>query len=154
MNLRTFLEEQGIRYDWLHHDAAYTAQDLAMREHIPGRKVVKPVVVQADGQFVLCALPAAYHIDLDQLRQELHAREAHLADESQFGPIFRECELGAEPPIGKLFGLPTVIDDSLTQQEQVTFQAGTHSDAVTISVRDFLKLTEPTKIAHFGKPRA
>jgi Ala-tRNA(Pro) deacylase len=153
MDLRNYLEQQGIHCAWSHHDAAYTAQDLAMKEHVPGRKVVKPVVVSVDGKLVMCALPAACCIDMERLREELHADVTELADEPEFKSVFGDCELGAEPPIGGLFGLPTVMDDSLMTQDQVTFQAGTHSDAVTMSVSDYIRLTQP-KIAHFGKPRA
>jgi len=153
MNLRDFLDQAGVRYSWSHHDPAYTAQDLAMKEHISGRKVIKPVIVEADGRLVLCALPASYYVDLEKVREELKARVAQLAAEDKLSSIFADCELGAEPPLGNLFGLPTMVDESLTQLPQVTFQAGTHEDAVTMSTQDFLRLTEP-QIGHFGKVRA
>ena len=153
MNLRSYLDDMGVNYAWLHHDPAYTAQTLAMAEHISGKKVIKPVVVKADGQFVLCALPASYFVDIDQLRDELHAREASLANERELEQLFADCELGAEPPIGNLFGLPTIMDDSLAAQDQVTFQAGTHRDGVTMSVADYMRIAQP-RVAHFGKSRA
>ena len=153
MDLRNYLDQMGVQYAWRHHDVAYTAQDLAMREHISGRSVVKPVMVAADGQMVLCALPASSYIDMEQLREELHAQVAELANEHDFSHLFGDCETGAEPPIGELYGLPTVMDDSLMRAEQLTFQAGTHCDAVTISTRDYMRLAHPT-IGHFGKNRA
>ena len=152
MNLRSYLDSQHVHYDWSHHDTAYTAQELAMKENISGKRVVKPVLVQADGQYLLCALPAASYVDLDRLRSELHALDAKLANEPELNQIFTDCELGAEPPIGSLFGLPTIMDDSLEKLDQVIFQAGTHQDAVRMSLDDYRRVTQP-KIASFGRPR-
>src|SRR4051812_12429809 len=112
MNLQNYLDEQGVNYRLSHHDPIYTSQDLAATEHIPGRKVIKPVVVKADGQWVMCALPASYRVDIGELRQQLRAEDVKLADEQTLERLFPECELGAEPPIGKLFGMPTLMDES------------------------------------------
>lgn len=152
MDIRSYLDQMGVDYRWSHHDPAYTAQQIAHAEHISGNKVVKPVLVRADDHFVLCALPAGYCIDVEQLRSELRADEVDLTDESALAQICRDCELGAEPPIGKLFGVPTVMDDSLRRQPEVMFQAGTHEDAVVMTLDDYLKLAEP-QIAHFARPR-
>jgi Ala-tRNA(Pro) deacylase len=153
MNLRDYLDQMGVRYSWSHHDPAYTAQDLAMKEHVSGKRVIKPVVVEADGRPVLCALPASYYVDLERIRQELHVQVAQLATEPKLSSIFADCDLGAEPPIGTLFGLPTLVDESIMLQDQVTFQAGTHEDAVTMSAQDFLRITRP-QVGQFGKARA
>lgn len=153
MDLRCYLDDMGIRYNWSHHDPAYTAQDLAMKEHVSGRRVVKPVVVQADGQFVLCALPASHYVDIEALRRELHASDARLAEESEFTSIFPDCEPGAEPPIGALYGITTVMDRSLMDQEKVMFQAGTHCDAVTVDLSDYMRAAHPM-VAQFGRQRA
>jgi Ala-tRNA(Pro) deacylase len=150
VNLQTYLDEMGISYRISHHRTAYTAQDLAAAEHVPGRQVIKPVVVRADGQFVMCALPASHRIDLAELRHQLQAEEVELADESKLGELFPECELGAEPPVGKLFGMPTLMDESLVADSRVTFQAGTHSDAVTMSLADYRRVAQP-EMAYFGR---
>ncbi|HEV8607531.1 MAG TPA: YbaK/EbsC family protein [Tepidisphaeraceae bacterium] len=150
LDLRSYLERMGVRFMWTQHDTAYTAQDLAHQEHVSGERVVKPVLVQADGQFVLCALPASYYIDLEQLCDELRANNAQLADESTLQNLFSDCEVGAEPPIGRLFGIPTILDDSLIDELELTFQAGTHQDAVTMSAADYIKLTQPM-IGHFAR---
>ena len=83
MNVQNFLDQMGVHYRLSRHDTTYTAQDLAAAEHIPGRKVIKPVIVKADGQFVMCALPASHRIDLDTLRNQLQARECELAHENE-----------------------------------------------------------------------
>src|SRR5437763_7694129 len=113
MNVQDFLDQQGVHYRLSRHDTTYTAQDLAAAEHIPGRKVIKPVVIKADGAFVLCALPASHRIDLETLRDQLQCDDIELAGEQEIAEIFEQCELGAQPPIGCMFGLPTVMDESL-----------------------------------------
>lgn len=153
MDVRSYLDSLSVDYTWSKHDPAYTAQDLAMKEHVTGKAVIKPVVVQADGQFMLCALPAASYVDIEALRHELGAENARIADENEFARLFPDCERGAEPPIGTLFGLPTVLDDSLVKQDRVTFQAGTHEDAVTMNMADYMRCARPM-VAHFGRQRA
>jgi Ala-tRNA(Pro) deacylase len=150
MNLQSYLDEMGVRYRLSHHPTAYTAQDLAMTEHVPGRMVIKPVVVQADGEFVMCALPASYRVDLEELRKQLEAREVALADERKLRELFPDCELGAEPPIGRLYGMTTVMDESLMRDNHVTFQAGTHTDAVTMTLADYRRLAQ-AEMAHFAR---
>jgi len=150
MNLQSYLDEMGVSYRVSKHAEAYTAQDLAAAEHVPGRRVIKPVVVRADGEFVMCALPASHKIDLNELRQQLQAEEVQLADEGAMKEIFGDCELGAEPPIGRLYGLPTLMDESLFADDRVTFQAGTHSDAVTMSLADYRRIAQP-EVAYFGR---
>jgi Ala-tRNA(Pro) deacylase len=143
----------GVRYNLSYHPAAYTAQDLAAAEHVPGRSVVKPVVVEVDGKFVLCALPAPYKVDLGELKRQLDCQEVKLADENALANLFPECQLGAEPPIGRMFGIPTLIDESLLQDDRVTFQAGSHDAAVTMSLADYRRLAQ-AEIAHFGRQMA
>src|SRR5829696_7770063 len=150
MNVQSYLDQLGIQYRLSRHDTTYTAQDLAAAEHIPGRKVIKPVVVRADGEFVMCALPASYKVDLSELRQQLQCEEVQLADERALGQIFGDCELGAAPPIGRLYGLPTLMDESLFADDRVTFQAGTHCDAVTMSLADYRRVAM-AEVAYFGK---
>ena len=150
MNLQSYLDEMGVNYRVSKHTDAFTAQDLAAAEHVPDRKVIKPVVVRADGEFVMCALPASYKIDLSELRHQLQCEEVQLADEEAMRQIFGDCELGAEPPIGRLYGLPTLMDESLFADDRVTFQAGTHCDAITMSLADYRRVAQP-EVAYFGR---
>ncbi len=150
MNLQSLLDDLGIRYRVSHHPTAYTAQMLAEIEHVPGRKVIKPVVVQADGEFVMCALPACYRVDLGELKEQLQAREVKLVEEPKLAELFPDCELGAEPPIGRLYGMTTLMDESLVADDRVTFQAGTHQDAVTMTLADYRRVAMP-EVAYFGK---
>lgn len=153
MDLRTYLDQLGVNYAWMHHDPTYTAQGLAAREHVSGRRVVKPVVVNADGQFVMCALPSSRRIDIERLKEELHAHEARIATELDIQRLFVDCELGAEPPIGQLWGMPTILDDAVLGNDRVMFQAGTHQDGVEMQLDDYLHLAKP-RICRFTTPLA
>ena len=150
MDLRSFLDSAGCRYAWSRHGDAFTARGLAQREHVPAHHVIKPVLVSVDGEFVLCALPATHRIDLALLQMEVGAEEIRLANEEELAGMCGDCELGAEPPIGWLFGLPTFMDESLFDDGQVTFQAGNHREAVTMSFMDYYRLAKPC-VGHFGQ---
>jgi Ala-tRNA(Pro) deacylase len=143
MDLQSYLDRFNVEYEVTEHPAAYTAQGLAQAEHVSGHRVIKPVLVECDGQMVLCALPACDRVDLEALRDDLDAERVRLADEEVLKRVFVDCEVGAEPPIGALFGLPTIADESLLAQDKVTFQAGTHHEAVTMSMDDYRRLAQP-----------
>ena len=150
MNVQSYLDQNGINYRMSKHETAYTAQDLASKEHVPGRQVIKPVVVKASDEFVMCALPASHKVDLAELRQQLGTDDVRLAEEEDLEKLFPDCELGAEPPIGRIYGMPTLMDESLFQDKMVTFQAGTHCDAVTMSLSDFRRIAR-AEVAYFGR---
>jgi Ala-tRNA(Pro) deacylase len=149
--LQSYLDDMQVAYRVSHHPSAYTAQDLAMAEHVSGKKVIKPVIVKADEEFVMCALPACYKVDLDELRNQLQVRDVELAQEDHLRQLFPDCEVGAAPPIGRLYGMTTLMDESLIRDDHVTFQAGTHTDAVTMSLADYRRVAQP-ELAHFGRP--
>ena len=150
MNLQSFLDEKGVAYRLSRHETAFTASGLAQVEHVPGRKVIKPVVVNADGQFVMLALPASHKIDFEELKRQLEANYVSMASEEQLGKLFPDCELGAVPPIGRLYGMTTLMDESLIADDRVTFQAGTHEDAVTMTLADYRRIAQP-EVAYFGR---
>ena len=150
MNFQAYLDEAGIPYRLSHHSAAFTAQDLAALEHVPGRQVIKTVVVRADGEFVICALPASHRIDFQELRKQLQATEIELAEEKKLAELFPDCELGAGPPVGLLYGMTTLMDESLIADDRVTFHAGSHDAAVTMRLADYRRLAQP-EVAHFGR---
>jgi Ala-tRNA(Pro) deacylase len=151
MNLQSYLDENGVRYRISRHSTSFTAQELAAAEHVSGKRVIKPVVVQADSHFVMCALPACYRIDIAELKDQLGVREVRLIDEEMLRQLFEDCEAGAEPPIGRLYGMTTVMDESLSRGNQVMFQAGTHQDAVEMSLAEYRRIAQP-EMAHFGRP--
>ena len=139
MNVQSVLDDMGVNYRVSHHPTAYTAQMLAEAEHVPGRKVIKPVVVR-DGEFVMCDLPACYRVDLGELKDQLQADDVKLVERTKLSELFPDCEVGAVPPIGRIYGMTTLMDESLVADDRVTFQAGTHEDAVTMSLAEYRRV--------------
>jgi Ala-tRNA(Pro) deacylase len=120
---------------------------MAAEEHVPGMQVAKPVLVLADGTYYMCVLPACCKIDLAALKQGVGARDVRLADETEMAKLFGDCELGAEPPIGWLYGIETLMDKSLDKDEFITFQAGSHDQAVRITLADYKILARPRTLS-------
>jgi Ala-tRNA(Pro) deacylase len=150
MTLQSFLDDNHVHYRVSRHSPAYTAQELAAVEHVSGKRVIKPVVVRADGQFYMCALPACYRVDLTELKQQLLADEVEVVDEQYLRERFIDCDIDAAPPIGWLFGMTTLLDESLVHGDRVMFQAGTHEDAVEMSLADYRRVTQ-AEMAHFAR---
>jgi Ala-tRNA(Pro) deacylase len=144
MDLISLLEAEGVPYEQHEHPPIFTAQELAQIEHVPGHNVAKPVLVRDEQGYVMCVLPASGRIDLQSLRETLGSADLKLADEAELTAIFPGCELGAEPPIGPLFGLRTVADYALMDDDYVEFQAGTHTRSVRIAREDFERLADPS----------
>jgi Ala-tRNA(Pro) deacylase len=148
--LKKFLDEHHIRYVSIVHSRAYTAQEVAASVHVKGRDLAKAIVVKADGQNVMCVLPASHRIDFDKLSRVLGAKEVRLATEAEFKDLFPECEVGAMPPFGNLHGLNVVSDASLAEDEEIVFDAGTHTEVIRMAYADYARLVSP-QIASFAK---
>lgn len=149
--LKQFLDDNGVGYDVMHHDPAFTAQQLAARLHVPGREFVKVVVVKLDGSFALAALPAPLRVNFKLLAQGAGAKKCQLASEAEFQQLFPDCELGAMPPFGNLYNLPTYVDQELTADENIVINAGTHAEALRLRFADFSRLARP-RVIRFGEP--
>ena len=149
MQVTEFLDKSKVKYKVTKHEAAYTAQNLAAAEHEPGKFVAKPVIVKADDKYVMCVLSAPNKVDMKALKKQLSAKSVKLADEKEIGKLFPDCALGAEPPFGNLYDLPTVMDKSLEADDHITFQAGSYEKAIRISMKDYRKLVEP-KVLEFS----
>lgn len=143
MKVVEFLNAKGVHYEMTQHRPTFTAQQMAAEEHVPGMNVAKPVIVKADQTFYLCVLPACCKIDMDALKNELHADCVKLADEDELARLFEDCALGAEPPFGALYGLDTLMDESLVNDPFIVFQAGTHETAIKMDLNDYRKLANP-----------
>ena len=141
--LREFLEKQKIPYQREVHRTAYTAQEVAAEEHIPGKIMAKTVVVKADNRFVLAVLPASVRTDLEKLKAGLGAQEVRLATEFEFTGLFPDCEVGAMPPFGNLYGISVYVDTSLAKDEEIVFNAGTHEDTIRMKYADFARVAQP-----------
>ncbi len=143
MRVLEFLDKSGIGYEITEHRPTFTAQRMAAVEHEPGKYVAKPVVVKADGKYIMCVLSACYKIDLNALKGQLGAEEVELADESEIAKLCDNCELGAEPPFGNLYDLPTVMDKALSKDDHIVFQAGSHEKAIRMTMEDYRQLVSP-----------
>ncbi len=141
--LRDYLDENRISYTHCTHRLAYTAQEIAAAQHVPGREMAKTIVLKADGQFALLILPAVMKIDLKSLRDELPYKHLELATEKEFTSLFPDSEVGAMAPFGNLYNLPVFVDKSLTADDEIVFNAGTHIDTIRMCYQDFVRLARP-----------
>jgi Ala-tRNA(Pro) deacylase len=148
--IESYLKEQRVKYEVLHHAQAFTAQRVAQAEHVPGKMQAKVVVMTGNGSFYMAVLPASYHVNLEEFRK-LVGRSCRLATEAEFKSLFPDCELGAMPPLGRFYNLPVYADASLEEDDEIVFQAGTHTESVKLAWNDYVKLQAPI-VAHFGTP--
>jgi Ala-tRNA(Pro) deacylase len=141
--LDTYLRDHDVAYAFQKHDSAFTAQEVAAAEHVPGYMFAKAVMVEADGDLAMAVVPAPSRVDLDKVARALGAREAHLAPENSFGFRFPDCEVGAMPAFGNLYGVPVVVDRELKNNPTIVTQAGSHTETVTVAYADFERLVKP-----------
>lgn len=143
IKLKNYLDKEKIPYELLEHSLAYTALEIAGSQHIPGRQVAKSVIVKSDDIFLMCVLPAIHYIDLQKFKKILNSKHLELAQEEEIAKLFPEFEVGAEPPFGNLYGLPLYADKSLEVDEDIVFNAGTHTDMVKMKWRDYQRIAKP-----------
>jgi len=149
--IRKMLELRGIAFEELHHPQVFTAQEVAQREHVSGHRIAKVVVVMVDGRPVELILPASRHVNLDKVQKVLNASEVRLASEAEMEQQFTDCEPGAIPALRHWKDVPVLMDRSLPVEDFIVFRAGTHSDAVKLSFRDWYEMVQP-QVATFSEP--
>lgn len=138
-----YLKQNGVAFSTTPHRTAYTAQEVAAIEHVPGKLVAKVVMaITARGPLML-VLPATRRVNLDALRRVLGDATVRLAREEEFAPLFPDCEVGAEPPFGNLYGVPVVVDRSLTEDPIIVFRDGSHRETMQIAYADYERLVQP-----------
>ncbi|HLI64032.1 MAG TPA: YbaK/EbsC family protein, partial [Terriglobales bacterium] len=135
------------------HSKAYTAQGIAAISHISGREVAKTVIVKLDGNLAMAVLPASYQVDLEALRRVTGVQVAELATEREFKQNFPDCETGAMPPFGNLYGIPVYVDRTLAEDREIAFNAGSHYELIKMAYRDFYQLVKP-EVMEFSSARA
>lgn len=151
--LKDFLDAQGVAYACVDHPPAFTAQELAHHCRIKGDQVVKTVIIELDGSMTMLALPATWRIRWDRLGKILDTDFIGLADEGEFKDRFPHCEVGAMPPFGHLYGMPLYCCETLTNQPELMFAAGQHSQSIRLATADFLRLANPVLLSQgFIKP--
>ena len=144
--LKEFLDQQQIKYLTIRHSRAYTAQETAETAHISGKELAKTVMVKLDGKMAMAVLPADEQVDLELLKSSAHARSATLASETEFTKLFPQCELGAMPPFGNLYNQDVYVEESLTADETIAFNAGSHAELIQLHYSDYAKLVKPKVI--------
>lgn len=145
--LKTFLDREGIKYVLISHSRSYTAQEAAASAHIPGKELAKTVVVKLDGRMAMAVLPASYHVDLEHLAEVAGVDHAAIASESDFSSLFPDCDTGAMPPFGNLYDMEVYVAESLTEDEEIAFAAGSHTELLRMSFADFERLVKPKVLA-------
>ena len=145
--LREFLDKTGVHYEVLAHRQAFTAQEVAEAQHVKGRDVAKVVILRSGGDFMMAVLPAPFRVDLDRARSAVGKSDLTLATEQEFAGLFPHCEAGAMPPFGNLYNLPVYVDQTLTRDEHIVFNAGTHTQTVKMKYADFARLAQPQVVS-------
>jgi len=145
MNVASFLQERNCRFERMSHQPTYSAQRLAHELHVTGREVAKTVLLRANGgdQYVVAVLPASKAIDLDEASKLLGKGQVQLATETEVANHCLDCEFGVLPPFGTRYGMKTIVDTSLADDEQIVFEGNTHDEAVRMAFDDFVQLEDP-----------
>ncbi len=141
--LKNFLDENNVKYVTIKHSSAYTAQEIAASAHIPGKELAKTVIIKVDGKMGMAVLPASYKVSFDHLKNELGAEDARLAYEQEFMDKFPDCDVGAMPPFGNLYGMDVYVSESLAEDEEISFSACSHSELIKMKFADYKKLVNP-----------
>jgi Ala-tRNA(Pro) deacylase len=149
--LKLILDEAKVPYEVYSHALAYTAQEIAARQHVSGNELAKVVMIEADDQLVMGVIRGNDKIALHVVEESLNVRHARLATEDEFIARFPECEIGAMPPFGHLFGLNVYVDPALAKDEYIYFNAGNHVQTVRLRYKDFAKLVQPQVVRLVGE---
>jgi len=149
--LRRFLEDNYVKFVTISHSPAFTAQEIASTVHLPGKELAKTVMVKLDGKLAMAVLPAPDKLSAKRLREVTGAEEVELASEEDFARVFPNCEVGAMPPFGNLWDMPVLVDRKLREDEEIAFNAGSHTELVKLDYADFERLVEPV-IADLSTP--
>ena len=143
MKVLDYLGETSAEFEIREHAPSFTAQHMAEKEHVPGMNVAKPVMIRADAVEYLCVLPACCMIDFWVLKDLLGAELIELVSEEEMTKWFYDCEVGAEPPFGSVYGLPTVMDEQLEREEFIVFQDGRHDQAIRMNTQEYQRIEKP-----------
>ena len=148
--LKEFLDQNGVRWVSIIHSPAYTAQEVAASAHVRGRDLAKTVMVKVDGKPVMVVLPASQRVDFQVLREVTGGQNVVLASEAEFRELFPDCEAGAMPPFGNLYGMDVYVAPKLAEDEEIAFTAGSHTELMKLRYADFERLVKP-KVAAFAQ---
>ncbi len=138
-SLKNYLEEQGVQYDIVRHVHTESSMHTAAAAHVPGDRLAKSVLVVDEEGCLLVVVPSSHRVQLGELDRQLE-RNLGLATEDELRELFKDCKIGAIPPVGAAYGIETVVDENLTKQPEVWFEAGDHELLIHVSGEQFSKL--------------
>jgi Ala-tRNA(Pro) deacylase len=139
--VRDLLDREDVRYEAISHGEAWTAQEAAAASHVPGREVAKSVVLRdACGAYILAVVPAPCQIDLELLSLATGRGPYTLATSAEVELLFPDCERGALPPFGELYGIDTYVDACLPRAREVFFPAGSRHQLLGLPYREFARV--------------
>jgi len=141
--LKKYLDENKIKYISIKHSLAYTAQEIAASAHIQGKEIAKTVIVKADGKMLMAVVPAPKKVNMAQLKKITGKKRVELASEDEFKDLFPECAPGAMPPFGNIYDMNVYVDRSLTEDKEIAFNAGSHTELIRLAYKDFDRLVKP-----------
>jgi Ala-tRNA(Pro) deacylase len=148
--LKDYLDSQGIKYVSIVHSTAYTAQEVAASAHVPGKEMAKTVIVELDGEMVMAVLPANQKVIVQDLREITGSDQVKFASEAEFEKRFPDCEPGAMPPFGNLYGMDVYAAESLSENNEIAFNAGSHTEVIKMGYLDFERLVQPKIMSFTG----
>jgi Ala-tRNA(Pro) deacylase len=146
--LEGYFNENRVAFEVMTHEETFTMQEVAAALHVPGGQVAKVVMVWADGKIVMLVVSSPDRLDFANAGTLLGAEKVRLAKEEEFGDLFPDCAVGGMPPFGNLYGVPVYINKALTEEEDILFRVGTHTEVMKIAYRDFARLAQP-KVGEF-----
>lgn len=141
--LKEFLDSHKVKYISITHSSAYTAMEIAAMAHVPGKELAKTVMIKINGHMAMAVLPATHMIKMDLLKKAVGNENVRLATEQEFKDKFPDCEVGAMPPFGNLYGMEVFVSNALAEDEEIAFNAGTHTELIKLSYKDFESLVKP-----------
>ncbi len=147
--LKEFLDSNNVKYIVISHSPAYTAQAIAASAHVSGKDLAKTVMIKVDGKMAMAVLPASYQVDFGLMKEAVGAKKIELATESEFKDLFPECEVGAMPPFGNLYNMDVFAAARLAEDEEIAFNAGSHTELIRLAYKDFERLVKP-KVVKFS----
>lgn len=145
MNIPDYLRQEKVKFEVIPHCDTYDAQHLAQAVHVSGRLVAKTVLLRAEGGqvYVVAVLPANRCVDLERASDVLGGGQVELATEREVTQHCPDCETGALPPFGKQYGMKTMVDESLLEDEDIVFEGNTHREAIRMKLKDYRHIEEP-----------
>jgi len=145
--LKDFLDREKVKYITIRHSPAFTAQEVAQSVHITGKELAKTVIVELDGKMAMTVLPADRKVVLQDLREVTGCDQVKFASEEEFRKRFPDCETGAMPPFGNLYGMEVFLAESLTSHHEIAFNAGSHTEVIRLAFEDFERLVQPKVVS-------